>query len=112
MKRILSTWTGPVDFSMRDGAMRLSTQLLWVCLKMQPRFIGMLKQSSIRMGLTVILTSRVFRFRDIGYRHTPYFNCPNSPKCSGCTPGKFYDGEPFLAKEDCRPNYFKYVGTH
>lgn len=53
-----------------------------------------------------------FRFRDIGYRHIPYFNCPNSPKCKGCTPGKFYEGADFLAKEDCRPNYFKFVGMH
>ncbi|GAM36391.1 hypothetical protein TCE0_018f05450 [Talaromyces pinophilus] len=56
--------------------------------------------------------SKIHWFRDIGYRHIPYFNCPNSPKCSGCTPGKFYEGASFLAKEDCRPNYFKYVGTH
>ncbi|KAL2001495.1 hypothetical protein VTN02DRAFT_1677 [Thermoascus thermophilus] len=66
---------------------------------------------SIALGLFED-ASRVHWFRDIGYRHIPYFNCPNSPKCSGCTPGKFYAGEPFLAKEDCRPNYFKYVGTH
>ncbi|BCR89778.1 glycosyltransferase family 15 protein [Aspergillus chevalieri] len=66
---------------------------------------------SIALGLFED-AAKVHWFRDIGYRHTPYFNCPNSPKCSGCTPGKFYDGEPFLAKEDCRPNYFKYVGTH
>ena len=52
------------------------------------------------------------RFRDIGYNHIPYYNCPNSPKCSGCTAGQFYAGEPFLAKEDCRPSYFKHVGTH
>ena len=51
------------------------------------------------------------RFRDIGYQHIPYFNCPNSPKCSGCQAGLFTDGEPFLLKEDCRPNWFKYVGT-
>ena len=50
------------------------------------------------------------RFRDIGYQHIPYFNCPNSPKCSGCAKGKFTDGEKFLYKEDCRPNWFKYVG--
>lgn len=54
----------------------------------------------------------VCRFRDIGYNHIPYYNCPNSPKCSGCTPGKFFAGADFLAKEDCRPTYFKYVGTH
>lgn len=51
------------------------------------------------------------RFRDIGYQHIPYFNCPNSPKCSGCKAGLFTDGEPFLLKEDCRPNWFKFVGT-
>lgn len=54
--------------------------------------------------------SRVHWFKDIGYRHIPFFNCPNSPKCKGCQAGKFYDGEPFLQKEDCRPNWFKYVG--
>ncbi|EED17750.1 alpha-1,2-mannosyltransferase (Ktr4), putative [Talaromyces stipitatus ATCC 10500] len=66
---------------------------------------------SIALGLFED-ASKVHWFRDIGYRHIPYFNCPNSPKCSGCTPGKFYEGASFLAKEDCRPNYFKYVGTH
>ncbi|KAI0996619.1 putative mannosyltransferase [Podosphaera aphanis] len=55
-------------------------------------------------------SSKVHWFRDIGYQHIPYFNCPNSPKCQGCVPGLFTDGEPFLIKEDCRPNWFKYVG--
>lgn len=50
------------------------------------------------------------RFRDIGYQHIPFFNCPNSPKCKGCEVGKMYQGESFLLKEDCRPNWFKYVG--
>ena len=49
------------------------------------------------------------RFRDIGYQHIPFFNCPNSHKCRGCTKGKFYDGEPWLQREDCRPNWFKYA---
>ncbi|KAK7955069.1 glycolipid 2-alpha-mannosyltransferase [Apiospora saccharicola] len=53
--------------------------------------------------------SKIHWFRDIGYQHIPFFNCPNSPKCHGCTKGKFYDGEPFLQKEDCRPNWFKYA---
>ncbi|KAJ5191913.1 mannosyltransferase KTR4 [Penicillium cinerascens] len=57
-------------------------------------------------------SNNVHWFRDIGYNHIPYYNCPNSPKCSGCTPGKFFAGADFLAKEDCRPTYFKYVGTH
>ena len=50
------------------------------------------------------------RFRDIGYQHIPYFNCPNSPKCSGCVAGRFTDGDKVLFKEDCRPNWFKFVG--
>ncbi|CAO1601033.1 putative mannosyltransferase ktr4 [Xanthoria calcicola] len=54
--------------------------------------------------------SKIHWFRDIGYQHIPYFNCPNSPKCSGCKKGLFTDGEDFLYKEDCRPNWFKYVG--
>ncbi|KAJ5831838.1 hypothetical protein N7474_000149 [Penicillium riverlandense] len=66
---------------------------------------------SIALGLLED-ASKVHWFRDIGYNHIPYLNCPNSPKCSGCTPGKSYDGADFLAKEDCRPSYFKYVGTH
>lgn len=49
------------------------------------------------------------RFRDIGYQHIPFYNCPNSHKCRGCTKGKFYDGEPWLQREDCRPNWFKYA---
>jgi mannosyltransferase len=50
------------------------------------------------------------RFRDIGYQHIPYFNCPNSHKCKGCVTGRFTDGESFLYKEDCRPLWFKYAG--
>lgn len=55
--------------------------------------------------------NKIHWFRDIGYNHIPFLNCPNSPKCKGCTPGKSYAGEPFLKLEDCRPNWFKYVGT-
>ncbi|KAK2782031.1 hypothetical protein FQN53_000207 [Emmonsiellopsis sp. PD_33] len=65
---------------------------------------------SIGLGLFAD-KSKIHWFRDIGYQHVPYFNCPNSPKCNGCTAGKFYSGEPFLNLEDCRPNWFKYVGT-
>lgn len=51
------------------------------------------------------------RFKDIGYQHIPFFNCPNSPKCKGCVKGRFTDGEAWLNREDCRPNWFKYVGN-
>ncbi|EON62937.1 mannosyltransferase [Coniosporium apollinis CBS 100218] len=54
---------------------------------------------------------RIHWFRDIGYQHIPFFNCPNSPKCKGCVTGRFTDGEAWLNREDCRPNWFKFVGT-
>jgi mannosyltransferase len=65
---------------------------------------------SIALGLFED-ASKIHWFKDIGYNHIPFYNCPNSPKCRGCEAGKFYAGEPWLAKEDCRPNWFKYVGT-
>lgn len=55
---------------------------------------------------------KIHWFRDIGYQHIPFFNCPNRPfgKCKGCKPAQFYDGEPFLQREDCRPSWFDHVG--
>ncbi|KAJ4388745.1 putative mannosyltransferase ktr4 [Gnomoniopsis smithogilvyi] len=53
--------------------------------------------------------NRIHWFRDIGYQHIPFFNCPNSPKCKGCVTGRFTDGEAWLHKEDCRPNWFKFA---
>ncbi|KAM4056066.1 glycolipid 2-alpha-mannosyltransferase [Hirsutella rhossiliensis] len=64
---------------------------------------------SIALGLWED-ASKVHWFRDIGYQHIPFFNCPNSPKCKGCVTGRLTDGEPFLHREDCRPNWFKYAG--
>ncbi|RCI08698.1 hypothetical protein L249_4837 [Ophiocordyceps polyrhachis-furcata BCC 54312] len=64
---------------------------------------------SIALGLWED-ASKIHWFRDIGYQHIPFFNCPNSPKCKGCVTGRLTDGEPFLHREDCRPNWFKYVG--
>lgn len=55
--------------------------------------------------------NNVHWFKDIGYQHIPFFNCPNSPKCKGCVQGMFTDGDAWLNKEDCRPNWFKYVGN-
>ncbi|KAF2731902.1 alpha-1,2 mannosyltransferase KTR1 [Polyplosphaeria fusca] len=54
--------------------------------------------------------SKIHWFRDIGYRHIPFWNCPNNDKCSGCVTGQFTDGEKWLNREDCRPLWFKYVG--
>ncbi|KAL6700114.1 glycosyltransferase family 15 protein [Trichoderma pleuroticola] len=64
---------------------------------------------SIALGLFED-SSKIHWFRDIGYQHIPFFNCPNSPKCKGCVTGRLTDGEPFLHREDCRPNWFKYAG--
>ena len=49
-----------------------------------------------------------FRFRDIGYQHIPYFNCPSSPKCGNrCVAGRFTDGNPEeLDPQDCRKIWF------
>ncbi len=54
--------------------------------------------------------SKVHWFRDIGYQHYPYFNCPNSAKCRGCRPGLF-TYLPWLSQNDCRANWFKFIGT-
>ncbi|KAI9781222.1 MAG: hypothetical protein M1816_002445 [Peltula sp. TS41687] len=64
---------------------------------------------SIALGLFED-ASRIHWFRDIGYQHIPFFNCPNSPKCRGCEAGKFMEGEEWLKRDDCRPVWFKYVG--
>jgi len=76
-------------------------------------FLNLIPLSHSKPSTTVASTSTnqpTRRFRDIGYQHIPYFNCPYSPKCKGCVTGRFTDGEAFLLKEDCRPNWFKYVG--
>lgn len=56
--------------------------------------------------------NRIHWFRDIGYQHIPFFNCPRrvGKKCKGCKTGLFTDGDAFLYKEDCRPSWLKYVG--
>lgn len=64
---------------------------------------------SIALGLWED-ASKIHWFRDIGYQHVPFFNCPNSPKCKGCVTGQLTDGEAWLHGEDCRPNWFKYAG--
>ncbi len=64
---------------------------------------------SIALGLFED-AKKIHWFRDIGYQHIPFFNCPNSPKCHGCQAGRFTDGEDWLHKDDCRSVWFKYVG--
>lgn len=64
---------------------------------------------SIALGLFED-ASKIHWFRDIGYQHIPFFNCPNSPKCKGCVTGRLTDGEAWLHRDDCRPVWFKHVG--
>ncbi|KAI5799230.1 glycosyltransferase family 15 protein [Peziza echinospora] len=56
--------------------------------------------------------SKVHWFADIGYRHVPYWNCPNDPgRCDTgvCVPGRFTDGRG-IEGEDCRANWFWWGG--
>ncbi|GMM31704.1 putative mannosyltransferase [Martiniozyma asiatica (nom. inval.)] len=49
---------------------------------------------------------QVHWFRDIGYKHHPYTNCPNSDKCGGCQTGKFtYE---HLMDQNCISNWVDY----
>ena len=117
MKSTSSIWIARGVSSTRGGATHRFTPSLWACLRMRARSIGrpfnccLLAFEKINMRLVLLLTYDPHRFRDIGYQHIPYFNCPNSPKCRGCVKGRFTDGEKWLFKEDCRPNWFKFVGT-
>ncbi|ODQ62190.1 glycosyltransferase family 15 protein, partial [Wickerhamomyces anomalus NRRL Y-366-8] len=43
---------------------------------------------SLGLGLFATKT-QIHWFRDIGYEHFPYNNCPNSPKCKKCKAGMF-----------------------
>lgn len=107
--RITSTiWIGRGVSSTRGGGMHRCIRLRWACLRIRVGYIGMF--FILRRLCGVVTDGGYGRFRDIGYQHIPFFNCPNSPKCTGCKAGAFTDGEDFLYKEDCRPNWFKYVG--
>lgn len=37
--------------------------------------------------------SKIHWFRDIGYQHSPYRHCPNTPTTRGCVVGKFSDNK-------------------
>lgn len=57
--------------------------------------------------------SRIHWFRDIGYQHFPYTNCPKSPagsdRCNGnCQPGSFAPW-PSLRSENCLPVWIEYI---
>ncbi|ODQ82217.1 glycosyltransferase family 15 protein [Babjeviella inositovora NRRL Y-12698] len=60
---------------------------------------------SIGLGLFAD-KSKVHWFRDIGYRHGPYANCPNSDKCRGCRATEF--GPESLYTENCMAQWIDY----
>ncbi|KAK9456018.1 glycosyl transferase, partial [Dipodascopsis uninucleata] len=62
---------------------------------------------SIGVGL-FLDRSKIHWFKDIGYLHMPYYNCPQSIKCHGCKAGRFTDAE-HLNRENCLENFVKYV---
>ncbi|OQV03708.1 hypothetical protein CLAIMM_08722 [Cladophialophora immunda] len=63
---------------------------------------------SIGVGLFENI-SRIHWFRDIGYQHTVYANCPDSDRCNGCEPNKFAPVAFWLNQEDCRVNWLDQV---
>ncbi|SMN19606.1 similar to Saccharomyces cerevisiae YBR199W KTR4 Putative mannosyltransferase involved in protein glycosylation [Maudiozyma saulgeensis] len=55
--------------------------------------------------------SQIHWFRDIGYNHFPYTNCPNSAKCDKrCSPGSFTPWND-LEIENCQATWMKYSMT-
>lgn len=62
---------------------------------------------SIGLGL-FLDKSKIHWFKDIGYVHQPYFNCPASDKCRGCKPGQFV-ATSNMNKENCIETFFKYA---
>ncbi|VVT54109.1 uncharacterized protein SAPINGB_P003911 [Magnusiomyces paraingens] len=64
---------------------------------------------SIALGLMTD-KSRIHWFKDIGYNHLPYSNCPKSKKCKGCVAGKFSPWSD-LDTENCIQEWFKVAGT-
>lgn len=65
---------------------------------------------SIGLGLFADKT-KIHWFRDIGYEHFPYFNCPVSDRCHGkCKAGKF-STFPNLDDQNCQPTWAQYEMT-
>ncbi|KAK7206694.1 putative alpha-1,2-mannosyltransferase [Myxozyma melibiosi] len=61
------------------------------------------------VGLGLFLDqSKIHWFKDIGYLHQPYYNCPSSNKCRGCKAGRFVT-TPSMNPENCINNFFKYA---
>ena len=60
------------------------------------------------MGLALFAdTKDIHWFRDIGYYHDPYVNCPNSPDTIGCEAGQFSRWD-HLADQNCMASWIDY----
>jgi mannosyltransferase len=63
---------------------------------------------SVALGLFAA-NEQIHWFRDIGYQHSVFSNCPDSDKCHGCQANKLTPLTYWLNGEDCRVNWFKQV---
>ncbi|GEQ69426.1 hypothetical protein JCM33374_g3098 [Metschnikowia sp. JCM 33374] len=60
------------------------------------------------LGLALFADKRkIHWFRDIGYYHSPYTNCPNSDNTRGCMPGKF-DDSGYNHPQNCMATWIQY----
>lgn len=60
------------------------------------------------MGLALFADTRdIHWFRDIGYFHDPYVNCPNSPNTIGCESGQFSRWG-HLSDQNCMASWIDY----
>jgi len=50
--------------------------------------------------------SQIHWFRDIGYEHFPYYNCPDSPKCKRCKAGRFSNFKN-LNNQNCQAQWIR-----
>ncbi|CRG89975.1 hypothetical protein PISL3812_07015 [Talaromyces islandicus] len=63
---------------------------------------------SVALGLFAA-NEQIHWFRDIGYQHSVFSNCPDDDKCHGCQKNKLTPLTYWLNSEDCRPGWFKQV---
>lgn len=61
------------------------------------------------MGVALFADKKdVHWFQDIGYHHSPYLNCPNSPNTDGCRTGAFTHGGS-LENQNCMGQWIDYA---
>ena len=64
---------------------------------------------SVAVGLFLDSEKEVHWFKDIGYVHNPYYNCPTSPFVEGCVAGKFSNFE-HANDQNCMATWINQVG--